>query len=234
MKWITFPALRRVSDRSKILSDIKSHIGAAEVYQGTDLVTVAHETTHAINSSIRNKYGGNGFYVLDNKAISIQEPKIKLSTVAHNISSALHGMSYDLYVVKQQQYWNDQPLYLLDEWIAYINGTACGLELADSGSDVGLQTSTVKQMLEFNVYALAVAKSAEHIAYGDAAKLRDFITWATARTQELYKTALQFDDFNDDEQRVYLQRFVNSDLKDFADSYLQGAEDTDWGTEEYL
>jgi len=203
-KWLNYPAIRNVSNLGKILSDIESHMPSGHQYQSNDKITWAHETSHGLASLIRrNKYGYNGFYVLENRAILIKEPNITISDAAKLVPSSLRGMAYDLYMVRQKQ-WNGQPLYIFDEWVAYTNGSTTRADLK-----ITSRTESVQQMLEFSVYSISVAMASRT----EDPQLKIFLKWNLARTMEVYKLNKNLGDLSRCEQ--YLIK-----MKPFVGNYL--------------
>ena len=120
INFLTFKSIKPIPSKLGIvLGDIESHMPDGHIYVASDKVTWAHETTHGINSVLRNKhskintifktateyrpvYGGgsvNAFYVLKNRYIVIKEPNVKISDIAENIPESLRGRSYDLYLI---------------------------------------------------------------------------------------------------------------------------------------
>lgn len=176
----------------KILQDIDSHMPAGHQYSANNKVTWAHETTHGVNSNIRNKYQLlefeantkrtiNGFYCLEDRACVIQEPRTTIRSVASKIPQSLRGPSYQLYLVKQAGEWDDRPLYLFDEWIAYTNGSETGRELNHQGWYYELL-----QAHNFNVYCmyLAIAIKESCPDYDDT-QMKAFMMWNIERTFRL-------------------------------------------------
>ena len=186
--WIEVPPVRQFADArlGAKLSDIESHLPAGHIYRDSDLVTWAHETTHGINSRIRNQYArghANGFYVLANRGITFTEPRCRKSAAARFIPAAWRDSTYGLYVAGQSA-WDGEPLYVFDEWIAYTNGTEVGIELAEKGLWRGGQRSeTTENMLEFCVFAGAVIWAVrEHDpSYAELVKLSQFAAWNIER-----------------------------------------------------
>ena len=92
--------------------------------------TNAHETGHGIHSYLRNKYTAelgkrvNGFYGLSGRGIIVQEPNIRKSQVNRFIPSSVRGYRFPLYLERQKE-WDDTPLYIYDEWNAYVLGGKC-------------------------------------------------------------------------------------------------------------
>jgi len=146
-----------------VLSDIESRMPRGHIYRfPDDLITWAHETTHGLNSRVRNanyEQGKvkNAFYVLDGKALLLEEPRgFLLSDVARRIPTVLRGKIYKLYMIDQQSGWNDRPLYMWDEWVSYANGTATRIDL-----DIVPRSETVTYMWEMAVYGSYVAMLAK-------------------------------------------------------------------------
>lgn len=122
----------------------------------------------------------NAMLCHDQGVCILQEPKVKLSDVAAAVPISLRGMAYDLYLVKQQKYWNEQPLYILDEWSAYTNGTKTAIDLGGSSK----YASELQQAIEFCAYAsvlLGVVLNKE-----DNQPLRDFVAWQFDQVSELF------------------------------------------------
>ena len=141
VQWIDFPSQNDESnaDWGDFLTDIARHLPSeyGDHYYSNDRITHAHETTHGINSHISNQVhrGRNpayGFYVGNNRAVLLDGPRLKLSQVAEVIPESLRGSRYQLYCIDQQKYFEDHPLYLFDEWVAYTNGVHAGVELVQS------------------------------------------------------------------------------------------------------
>jgi hypothetical protein len=239
-EWTEYLPVRSVTGLGKVLSDIDGHMPAGHIYKDNDKITWAHETTHGINSSLRQKfskgyYGGfktfygepawkaieghpvfhngviNGFYALENKAAIINEPKTTISTAAALVPQSLRGPVYSLYMVQQATSWNNTPLYIFDEWVAYTNGSACRL-------DLGIQerSETVSQMLEFDVYAtaLAMAVKKNDSSYDDK-QFKAFLMWNIERSFELFK--------GEERAKPYLNALRTSgdaeELRKFAKEY---------------
>ena len=100
---------------------------------------------------------------------------------AHMVPQDLRGPSYQLYLVQQRRDWNNEPLYLMDEWTAYTNGTECGRELNAQGWDFELL-----QAHNFNVYCLYLAKAIqERCPDYDDKQFKAYLMWNMARVFRL-------------------------------------------------
>lgn len=194
--WTSFAPLRQVKERGEVWSDIESHIQAGHVYRGDNPITSVHETTHGINSNLRQVYsragktvehegralfcslsGINAFYVLQNRAAIILEPSTTVSAAAAAVPKSLQARTFNLYMVQQARSWNDTPLYVFDEWVAYTNGSACRVDLRMAD-----RADTVESMFHFNVYAVCVAM----VSRSDDPQVKGFIGWNLKRSMELY------------------------------------------------
>lgn len=186
---INWPAVRQVSPDGigNVLADIDSHMPAGHHYRFPEKITWAHETTHGINSNIRNKYYTqnrvvNGFYVLQNRGIVVEEPKTTIAAVAGNIPQSWRGTCYQLYLVQQRRDWNDLPLYLCDEWVAYTNGAATRKDLKMED-----QASEMEFTCEFTGYVLSLAYTVKQKCptYDDR-QFKAFLMWSMERTMQIY------------------------------------------------
>lgn len=209
LQWTKWPQKRKVVNQrfGSVLSDIESHMKPGHHFAFPSmLMTWAHETTHGINGEIRTHYYSNkpvkaGFYCLDDKCVLIEEPKTKMSRFASKIPSALRGPSYDLYLRQQLRYHENSPLYVLDEWVAYTNGTMCGQELK-----VDNWYYELLQANNFIVYSLYMAKQVEEdCADYDSTQLKMFIKWNIERVANLTKNAVEDKTNKIDRTRKYLE-----------------------------
>ncbi len=186
--WVRYPAIRpRENGLGNVLADIESHMPAGHIYRDSDLVTWAHETSHGLAGRIRNQWPAllgrksNGFYCLNDVAALLCEPPTTLQAVALDVPASLRGMSYNLYLVNMTRWWNNQPLYILDEWVAYTNGSETRRDL-----QMPHRAETVLQMAEFSVYAWSMIRTARQNNYSDPV-LEEFARWMTLRTSYLSK-----------------------------------------------
>ena len=182
--WTPCAPIRDVGDLGPVVTDIESHLPAGHPYRDADRITWTHEGTHGINSLLRNRYGCPAFYVLKNRAVLMQEPTTTLampwSAVAAKVPPSLRGEVYGLYLIQMQSYWNSQPTYVFDEWVAYTNG-------AEARQALGIRdrAETVRYMLEFCVYAACVPQAAG----SDDPQMRAFYKWQVERAVALYRAS---------------------------------------------
>ena len=177
------------------LTDIAQHLPASygDQYWSDDAITAGHETTHGIQAHLRNNVapqpiGYNAFYVLGNKAAIVAEPHMTKSDIKGHIMTALRGPRYQLYL-EQQTEWDDTPLYVFDEWTAYVNGAEVGVGQVQAGLYQGQWTDAVMGPLEFTAYAIATAatiKDKDPAYYASNMQFRCFTAWNIKRAMKLY------------------------------------------------
>lgn len=186
--WIEEKPIREVNCQNygKTLCDIESHMPEYHNYRDRDKVTWAHETTHGLHSRLRNKHGvKSALYTLNNNAFLFKnQPRTTLQKISE--LTIYKGGVYDLYLIQQQAYWNNEPLYVLDEWVSYINGTYTGLDLDLNRGE------SLEYALEFNFYAQALIEAVEQddSNYPDLDILNNFVGWCVGLTFEQFNAAI--------------------------------------------
>src|SRR5690606_27190672 len=104
---------------------------------------------HSLIGSYESFYLGNGvIYRMD----YISFPKLVISQY---IPQNLRGRRYRLYV-EQMPDWKNDPLYLMNEWSAYINDAEVSLEDYSRGITPANRTDATMGPLEFSVYCTAL------------------------------------------------------------------------------
>jgi len=153
----------------------------------------------------------NAFYVLGGQAFRAHEPALKLADVANAVPRDLKGMAFQLYLRDQQRWWNDQPLYVWDEWSAYLNGLATALDGAPDGS-----FSDVLQALEFFVYGTVLFGQIQgNIVkpYSETSSTRElgsFVRFQAERTASMYLQS-KSTSLDSTRQTDYIRRIFRSD-----------------------
>ena len=225
-----------------VLGDIERHLPSryGSTYRDSDPVTWGHETTHGINSHLRNtqEYNPegakvNGFYVGNDKAVVLQEPPITKSSVGRYVPDSLKGSRFSMYVTGQRAF-EREPLYLMDEWVAYSNGAAVGVDLAKAGKWRDGGRDAVAGVVEFTAYGFAMAMAIEAQQPGYLAqhpKLKNFIAWQGLRGMDLFREGLKVPAFAGfPEQHKQLERLRSAPDAEplrafirtqYGDAYLQ-------------
>jgi len=118
----------------------------------------AHYATHFINSEQRGigphscavYLGGANVYLISG------QPQTTLAEVAATVPRSLRGEAYQVYLIQSQRDWNDLPLFVLDEWSAYLAGAQVRADVGDPAA-----THNARHALEMMVYSFAVCQVAE-------------------------------------------------------------------------
>lgn len=186
------------------LTDIVQHLPLSygNTYADSDLVTYGHETTHGINSHARNNLNrtgrrANAFYCMNDRVALVVEPAIRKSQVAPYIPASLRGSRFGLYVTGSSS-WDDTPLYLWDEWVAYTNGSEVALALHGAGLWRYGWRDAVAGTLEFTAYALAVGAAVEALDpnyFQNNPQFRAFLAWNARRAMDLYRRGAVIESF---------------------------------------
>lgn len=131
-----------------------------DLTRGESRSTQAHETSHFIHSELRMKLaranGGSprAFFIPPDKGFSIREADFKKSAISKYVPGSLQYSRFNVYL-RGAPGWEDSPLYIFDEWNAYINGATVAVDDMKAGRPKSDQADTVMGALEFSVYAVA-------------------------------------------------------------------------------
>lgn len=195
-------------------------------------MTCAHETTHMINANLRNKIQKdkkvNAFYLPRGWAVVIEEPSMKKSRVAEFIAPKMRGSRYALYVQGSPS-WNNRPLYLVDEWCAYINGAMVGIDDVNNGRYNDGWTDGVSGCLELSMYCVALCMAVEKYDndyWNNNKQFKLFINWNLQRAYNTYMIGKDYKEFKWKKQEEFLKRFRESDItkpmRDFMIQHFNG------------
>lgn len=181
-EYLPLPPLRERNSTLKppILADVDCHVPDPDYWQSDDLGNWTHEGTHGVNARIRQAHDNRpGVYLGGDSALMLNHPKTTVEAIAQKVPEAFRGYEYQTYCVNQVDSWNDEPLYLWDEWSAYLNGAQCDL----------MRRSTLAEYLPV---ALAVGLAAE-LDPPTAAAMKVLLHWTTMwlDTRHAYYLALR-------------------------------------------
>jgi hypothetical protein len=211
------------------LTDIIRHLPLSygDTYADADLVTYGHETTHGINSHARNNLNrtgrrANGFYCMSDRVAIVIEPNIRKSAVAGFVPNSLRGSRFALYITGSPD-WDDTPLYVFDEWVAYTNGSEVAMSLTREGLWRYGWRDAVAGSLEFTIYALATAMAVEAgdpAYFRDNAQFRAFVAWNAQRAMDLFRAGATNGNFQWAQQDQLLRSLQTSNdanaMREFA------------------
>lgn len=187
---------------SPSLTDIIQHMAPGDSNNYDDRITLGHETSHGIHSYIRNRLNTtgrpvNGFYVLNDQAVIVPEPPIRKRQVAPYVPQSLRGSRYSVYVTGASD-WDDRPLYIWDEWVAYTNGGIVGVELVEAGLWGNQWRDGVAGQLEFVAYAVATAMATKELApafFNSTTQFREFLAFNLKRCMDSFFVGRDFEVF---------------------------------------
>jgi len=199
---ISLRETRQYEGECPTLTELERRMPAYHIYRDQDRITWAHETTHGLNSNIRNYYRKPGFYVLDGKCVILNEPRCRLSDVAVLVPPKLRNHIYNTYLIQAQRDWEPNPSYILDEWVAYCNGAQARYEL-----NLKSGVSEVTFMTQFNVFAIYLCMAAND------PELDTFVKWNLKRT---LKITYDNSTIGSIEEAKSLWNIVKSDLEFFS------------------
>jgi hypothetical protein len=220
VNWLSFAEQNTQSSStwSSYMTDVIRHLPSSygNQYYDSDKVTYVHETTHGINSHLRNYFNNtgkkaNGFYVGNDEGAIVVEPAIWKTDVNAYVPQSLRESRFDTYLVGATD-WNDTPLYLFDEWVAYTNGTEAAVDLVNEGKWTDGWRDTFGS-LEFTVYALAVGMAVEAkdpTYFASYSQFREFLKWNAERAMSLYFAAHVMPEFKWDLVDNYYQKMKTS------------------------
>lgn len=230
--WYKVEPLRKVSPQlGDVLGDIESRMPAGHQYRDNDQITWAHETTHGLNSRWRQHFPNKAcLYVLQSRLCVLDHPRVKLSDVARAVPRSLRGDVYNLYLTQAQQWWNNEPLYVFDEWVAYCNGTAAIMDLDEKGllrRGDRYYGADLEKVIQFVGYALVVAQVGHEklsTERPNKQRFKVFTQWHIERSMRLYLSGRKsrvIDPSKADETLRSLRQSPDAtDLREFSRSFF--------------
>jgi hypothetical protein len=231
--FVSVPTFRESED--SIYGDVLSHSKGKPYGDSGGRATNAHETAHGIHSYLRNTYSRlygkkvNGFYCLQGRGVILEEPNIRKSQVNKFVPENLRSYRYKLYLAGQKE-WDDTPLYIYDEWVAYVLGGMTGIEDVENGRHKEGWTDGVSGCLGFSIYAVSVCMAVkEHDPeYWESNKqFRNFTIWMLHKSQETYRIGHRMKEFSWKDQDDLLKELLTSEsaapMREFLEEHLDGA-----------
>jgi hypothetical protein len=242
--WQELPAFNSRSNNrwSPLLKDIINHEAPGDSNNYDDMITIAHETSHGIHSYIRQHMHGdeqqgdrvNGFYALGGKVAVIGEPRMRKRHVAPFVPASLRGSRFATYITGQTA-WDDTPLYVWDEWNAYVNGGEAGVDLVEHELWTYGWRDGVAGTIEFTVYALATAMAVqqqdpEYFVNNEA--FREFLAFNIRRGMTSFKKGAVMNEFKWDTQDRYWQKLKTSADADAMRTFARALLGAEWTMEQ--
>ena len=212
-----------------VYGDVLSHCKRPN--RGDGRYTDTHETSHFISSELRQgKMGYNGFYILNSKGVLVKEPPTTIGEVADYVPSNLRGMRYQLYLVDQRRYWDEQPLYIVEEWNCYTLGGMCAVDDYNNKRELE-RTDAVAGMFEFMVYSTALAMCVEDKCpeyWEKNTQFRRFIQYRMDTSSMIFAVGREIPQFKSLSSDKLYQTWHNSEegkeFQKFIDKYFTNEE----------
>lgn len=232
-EFVSVPKYRN-SEQDSVYGDIISHSKDAPFGDRAGRGTNAHETTHGINSEIRNsnqKQGKkiNGFYVLEGRGVVMEEPKIKMSNAVKFVPKNLQSYRWNLYMVQQIRQWDNTPTYIFDEWVAYVNGGACHVDDAKKNKDGGKWTDGVSGCCDFSIYSMALGmatKKDDPEYWRNYPQFKNFLIWELKFAEKVFLEGRVMSQYKWKKQDDLLLQFLESseaeEMRKFCREELDG------------
>jgi len=216
-----------------VYADVLSHSSDSPFGNGHGRATNVHETAHGIHASLRNTHRRsgtkiNGFYVLEGRGVIIEEPNMRKSRVAEFVPQNLRSYRYSTYITGQRA-WDDTPLYIYDEWNAYVLGGMTNVDDVNKGVYKGGWTDGVSGCIGFSIYAVATAMAIQKYDpnyWETNEQFRNFTIWELKRARDTFMAGRVMDQFKQEKQDKLLTNLRESPeaapMRGFINKYLEG------------
>ena len=131
-----------------------------------------HEKTHGVNSELRQRHGGDCFYVMWGRCAKFQ--KLSRPTISQ-VAPRVRIRGGVAWYLTGSPDWNNQPLYLFDELVSYTNGTVDAWNNRRTDNNATLQFA-----LEFQHYCATLVRMIP-ADYPDRQRVAKFWCWNALR-----------------------------------------------------
>jgi hypothetical protein len=219
------------------LTDIMQRKPAHERGHWDDPTTLAHEITHSIHFDLRLTSPDyrriNGFYVFGGLAALVAEPRFTKSAVAARVPPSLQRSRYQNYLLGHPG-WDARPLYVWDEWTAYVNGASVAIERYQLGlepHDAGSTSDRIFAVLEFTVYAMVVISAATELdphALQNDPQLGGFFAFNAERAMQTFERGRALPPFLWPESERLLQALRTSPDAEALRQCMRGVYGAPW------
>jgi hypothetical protein len=185
------PIVRRAAaDMPPILADAFARLRDAERQRDPadpgDRVTWSHECCHGVSAlaDIANgpRHERHSIYIGEGLTVDFAHPKITIREIAAAIPAddrtGPYGTMAATYLVEQAAHWNDRPIYLVEEWVAYTHGA---IYREQAGFEGRADTHWRAKAFERWIRVLARLARERDPGYPEIEKLEAFIEWNAAR-----------------------------------------------------
>lgn len=200
-------------------------------FLGDGRITDAHETTHMIHAELRNSRVLNGlvglpasFYIFPDRVYNTVQPKFKKMQIGNYVPQSLRFSRFDLYI-RNQKNWAEDPLYIIDEHISYVNGAIVAIEDKSRGINTD-SVDPVEGPLEFSVYTVATCLAIQDLdpEFWENEDFQNFIYNLIKKSEEIFKAGRAVYPFERQESILRaLQTSSDSEpIREFLRKYCDG------------
>lgn len=218
---VPWPIVREKIEHPKsvpVLIDIEQHAKSTDKLSN-DMLTIGHETLHEAHSNMRNHYRvGAAFYGKNNKGVILRYPKVTLRDISRTIPSEYRDGLYSLYLVQSQQWWNNEPFYILDEFSAYIAGAQVAIEFADK--QVKTRNDSLWRAIQFKIYVAHMCQLIDKDKTYDAALLKRYLQYLFDKTDSIYERSQKYVWLKDDKSTALMNKFKTHDSILWVNDYI--------------
>lgn len=182
------PPVRQKSQmQCEILGELHSRLDNPNYWRDpkepNDFVTWCHEMQHGANNKVKATETKHGLYVGDGKGIIFTHPKVTIKQVANRIPAKDRGKVFDLYLVKQRAQWDNSPIYIIDEALAYYTGCVAHKQLK-MGKKRSETYDFAKEMQRYSEILVDTVKALDP-TYPELGDLEVFVKWQGERLANL-------------------------------------------------
>lgn len=226
--FVQVPSFRGQSGNS-VYEDVLSHSKDQPFGNSNGRATNVHETAHGIHAYLRNSYGKkNGFYTLQGRGVLVDEPRMRKRQVADFVPQSLRSYRFGTYITGQTA-WDDTPLYVYDEWTAYVLGGMTNVEDVQAGRYSGGWTDGVSGCLEFSIYAIATCMAIEKYDpeyWRSNTQFRNYTIFMLRQAHKTFMMGRAMEQFKWEKQDKLLNEFLHGEsaapMRKFVKENLNG------------
>lgn len=187
---------------------------------GYDRSTNGHESIHMLQADLRNaknmqtkfKPKMNAFYIPTGKVFYVAEPSIRKRDIIPYVPKSLVWSRYKTYISGATS-WDDTPLYVIDEWAAYIGGGFIDVEDIENGRHNGQWSDGISGLLEFSVYCSCLCmaiKDKDPDYWANNTQFKLFMIKMLELSHEIYFKGKDLKQLTWDKQENFRQTLINS------------------------
>lgn len=173
---------------SRLIQKYKTEVSKNDKFGPPDKPNVCHEATHYIISMLRcaddpKNENNDAVYIDHGRYLLFDHPKVTLKQVQTYLTEDERTHIRD--VMETWENWDKEPLYILDEWCAYSNGTICAKEVDAPAPRIEMSRN---HMMRCGVIAEAFIKCIEEHdpSYAQLADLKEFVAWQQVRATTIF------------------------------------------------